>query len=301
MNHLIRSLVYSFLTFQALAGSAQNVALTFDDGFDPQSQEQATQWNTAILTSLSLANVKAVLFVAGKRVDSPEGLELVAQWGRHGHQVANHTYSHRNFGSQEVSMEAFVADVKRNEELLEGLPGWTKRFRFPYLKEGGTAQKRDGFRQWLTAHDYRSGAVSIDASDWYYNSRYLKWREKNPQDEPAAYRDAYLNHIWDRASYYESLSQRLFQRSANHVPLLHTNAINAAFLTDLIAMFRSKGWNIVSPEEAFRDPLYAALPNTLPAGESVLWSFAKQRALPELRYPAEDGRYEEPILNALGL
>jgi peptidoglycan/xylan/chitin deacetylase (PgdA/CDA1 family) len=72
----------------------------------------------------------------------------VKEWGNAGHDVGNHTYSHLNFGSEQTTLEAFTADVVKNEALLKGLPGWTPRFRFPYLKEGKTAAKRDEFRRW---------------------------------------------------------------------------------------------------------------------------------------------------------
>jgi hypothetical protein len=69
----------------------------------------------------------------------------------------------------------------------------------------------------------------------------------------------------------------------------------------MIHMFRSKGWTIISPAEAFSDPLYSMTPAVLPAGESILWSLAKQARVPHLRYPAEDDVYEKPILDKLGL
>ena len=191
--------------------------------------------------------------------------------------------------------------MERNETLLKEISGWTKRFRFPYLKEGRTAEKRDGFRRWMTDHGYQAGSVSIDTSDWYYNNSYLVWLENHAQEEPSRLRDAYLEHLWNRASYYDSLSQSIFNRSVKHVILLHTNAINATFLDDIIAMFRSKGWNIISPEEAYQDPVYSEKPDVLPAGESILWSIAKEKGMQGLRYPAEDGVYEKPILDALGL
>jgi hypothetical protein len=88
-------------------------------------------------------------------------------------------------------------------------------------------------------------------------------------------------------------------RSVKHVLLLHTNAINAAFLPDVIAMFKSRGWSIVSPREAFDDPVYSMSTNVLPAGESILWALAKERGIDGLRYPAEDSVYEAPIMDAL--
>jgi hypothetical protein len=79
------------------------------------------------------------------------------------------------------------------------------------------------------------------------------------------------------------------------------NAINASFLPDVLAMFREKGWKAVSAMTAFEDALYATAPVVLPAGESIVWSLAKQSAIPGLRYPAEDSVYEKPLLDALGL
>jgi peptidoglycan/xylan/chitin deacetylase (PgdA/CDA1 family) len=282
-----------------LVVAAQNIAFSFDDGFDPRSQVNAAQWNAALLEGLAQSDVKAIFFASGSRVDSPQGLSLVADWGDSGHDVSNHTYSHFSLGSN--LLEDFIADVEKNEALLVNMPGWVKRFRFPYLKEGRTAEKRDGFRQWMADHGYQSGAVSIDASDWYYSNRYEAWLVNHHTEDPVAFRTAYLNHLWDRASYYDGLSQSIFNRSINHVLLLHTNAINAAFITDVVAMFRAKGWNIIDPDEAYSDAVYATVPDSLPAGESILWSFAKQNEVPDLRYPAEDAQYEKPVLDSLGL
>jgi len=300
MNRVTASIAFFLLTLPTY-GVAQNLAFSFDDGFNPSSQPQAAEWNAAILDSLSKAEVKSIFYVTGSRVDTPEGLSLVSDWGADGHLVANHTYSHFSLGSGQISLESFISDVEKNEELLKGLEGWTKRFRFPYLKQGRTTEKRDGFRKWMSGNGYATGAVSIDASDWYYSNRYVSWLKDHAQEDPSIFRNAYLDHLWNRASFYESLSQRIFNRSTNHVILLHTNAINAAFLTDIITMFRSKGWNIISPEKAYQDPLYSEIPEVLPAGESILWSLAKQNELTGLRYPAEDGVYEKPILDALGL
>ena len=283
------------------SAAAQTLALTFDDGFDPREEPQSAFLNAAILDALAYAEVRSMLFVAGRRVDSADGLALVRAWGDAGHGIANHTYSHPSLGSTRVTLDDFVADCERNEALLRDLPGWTRRLRFPYLKEGDTAVKRDGLRAWMARHDYRSGAVSIDASDWYYDARFRAWRAAHPDGDPAPFRRAYLAHLMDRAAYYDGLSRRVVGRSVAHVLLLHANAINAAFLPDVIAMFRAGGWTIVPPEDAYRDPVYQALPDGLPAGESLVWSLAREAGVPRLRYPGEDDVYEKPILDALGL
>jgi peptidoglycan/xylan/chitin deacetylase (PgdA/CDA1 family) len=283
-----------------LCGHAQRVALTFDDGLNPREHSEAAAWNAAILRGLDAAGVKSILFAAGRQV-AGAGMALVKNWGLAGHGIGNHTYSHMDLGSDGTGLAQYIADVERNESLLKEIPGWTRRFRFPYLKEGDTAAKRDGMRAWLAQHGYASGAVSIDASDWYYDQRYQAWLAMHPNSDPAPFRQAYLDHLWNRAAYYESLSKQLLGRSVDHVLLLHTRHINADFLPDIIAMFRAKGWTIIAPAQAYDDPLYSMKPATLPAGESILWALAKQAGLPGLRYPAEDDVYEKPILDRLGL
>ena len=295
----VPSAFFIIATFLPIIANAQSVALTFDDGLDPREQPQAAAWNKAILDALAANGIKSILFAAGERVDNPAGMALVRDWGLAGHSVGNHTYSHSDFNEKSTTLAAFITDVERNETLLNSTPGWTPRFRFPYLKEGDTALKRDGMRAWLTAHHYESGAVSIDASDWYYDDRYAKWRASHPHADSGSFRNVYLEHLWGRAAYYDGLSRQLFGRSTKYIILLHTRRINAEFLPNIIAMFRSKGWVIISPAEAYQDPLYAMKTEILPAGESILWSLAKQAGVPHLRYPAENDIYEKPILDRL--
>jgi peptidoglycan-N-acetylglucosamine deacetylase len=287
------------LVLFATSGCGQSLALTFDDGLDPRAQPEAAAWNQSILDGLARANVRSMLLPACNRVESVQGMRLVHAWARAGHSIANHTFSHWNLASREVTAEAFIADVEKCDRLLRDLQGWTPRLRFPYLKEGDTVEKRDTVRQWLTRNGYRAAPVSIDASDWYYNDRFLAWRKSHPNGDVAAYRNAYLAHLWDRANYYDELSKRVLRRAVKHVLLLHTNAINATFISDVIAMFRSRGWTIVGAEEAFGDPAYASAPDTIPAGESILWALAKQAGVEGLRYPPEDGVYEEALLTEL--
>ena len=296
-----KSALLALLLAMPMSAAAERLALSFDDGFNPVAQPNAANLNASLLRALAEQNVRTIFFVAGSRVDSDEGLRLVQAWSRAGHLVANHGYSHLNLNSSKVTLQTFIDDVKKNETVLAKLTQGEKRFRFPYLKEGDSEQKRDGFRQWLRLNSYASGAVSIDASDWYYDRRLRDWLEKNPGKYPSTFRKPYLAHLLDRANYYSCLAKRTLGRDVDHVILLHTNTINAYFLSDVIAMFRAAGWEIIDPSEAYKDAVYAKQLAVLPAGESIIWSLAKQAGVPNLRYPAEDGVYEEPKLDALGL
>jgi peptidoglycan/xylan/chitin deacetylase (PgdA/CDA1 family) len=281
--------------------SEPGISFSFDDGFDPRKQSQAAEWNASILRALADARLRVTYFPAGNVVDSKEGLQLVEAWNDAGHWIGNHTYKHQNLNSERITASSFVEDIEYNESLLGHFSNWSKRLRFPYLKVGATAQERDYVRKWLKSHGYQSGAVSIDASDWYYDVRFKQWKGQNPKEDSSAFRDAYISHLWERAEYYENLSQQTVGGRSSHVMLLHTNAINAEFLPHVIEMFREKGWRFVSSEEAFNSPLFQLEPSVVPAGESILWALAKQVGIANLRYPAEDAKYEKPILDSLGL
>lgn len=274
------------------------LALTFDDGFSPEESVEAASWNQKLLDGLAAMQVQSMILPAGKRVETEAGMALLRQWSAAGHQIGNHTHCHKSLSAKDMTLTRYTADVQRAERLLSVLPGWTPRFRYPYLKEGDTREKRDGMRTWLQTHGYRPAAVSIDTSDWYYNERFLQLLKEGKTDRLPSLQAAYLNHLLNRAQYYDQLAQDVLQRSPKHVMLLHTNALNAAYIRSIITMFRSRGWEVVSPQQAYDDPLYAMEPDVLPAGESLVWSLAKAKGMPGLRYPAEDGQYEAAVLDA---
>lgn len=278
----------------------QSIALTFDDGpnmADTVGLSPADR-NAAILSQLAKAGLKSILFVTRTDAD-PERNNLIREWGAEGHQIGNHTATHPDF--DEVTLADFEQELLTCDKAIRAMPGFTRRFRFPYLKEGNTAEKRDGFRAFLEANSYKAGPVSVDASDWYYSQRLTARLKDHPAADTLPYRDAYLRHLYERAQYYDGLSRTVLGRSVAHVLLLHHNLINAIFLKDVIQMFKAKGWTLIDSEVAFRDPLYEMRPNTLPAGESILWALAKQHGVPNLRFPGEDDIYEKPLLDRLHL
>ena len=121
--------------------------------------------------------------------------------------------------------------------------------------------------------------------------------------EIAKYKDFYVQHILERANYYEKLSFEMNTRHINHTLLLHHNLTSSLFLGDLIKEFREKGWHVISADKAFEDKIFDTIPKLQHAGESLIYSLAKQSGnyAKSLRYPAEDSRYEKDKMNKLGL
>ena len=280
----------------------QSIAFTFDDG--PKIEDGAhlkpTERNTLLLQQLKEFGVKSALFIT-LRDTHDSGLVLARKWGEEGHMIGNHTISHPFFCNSKVTLQSFEQELLGCDSVIRKMPGYSKRFRFPYLNEGNTKAKRDGFRLFMKSIGYKPAPVSVDASDWYYNSRLLSRLRDNPAFNIEPFRKAYLNHLWNRACYYDSLSRQVLGRSVRHILLLHHNTINAMFLGDVIRMFKEKGWKIIDAESAFKDPVYKMEPKILPAGQSIIWGLAKEKKFKGLRYPGEDDIYEKPILDALGL
>jgi peptidoglycan/xylan/chitin deacetylase (PgdA/CDA1 family) len=288
------------------------IAFTFDD---PKTDGGAgLSWqliNERILSSLAKRKIKAVLFVCGKRVDSDAGQSLVAAWDRAGHDIGNHSYSHLYFNASggtdsdgaNVTLAAFEADVLKNEPLIRDYRHFVRLFRYPFFKEGDTTEKRDGMRSFLRQRGYRIGRATIDASDWAISRRLESRAQASPSIDLTSYADFFLQHIWERARFYDSLAWRVLKHPVRHTVLLHHNALNAFFLDELIAMFVAKGWKPVDAEWAYADPVYDLQPKILPAGESLIWALARQAGgfEEELRYPGEDDVYENPKMDALKL
>jgi peptidoglycan/xylan/chitin deacetylase (PgdA/CDA1 family) len=286
----------------AATSQAQSIAFTFDDGPDMADNVvmTAAERNTAILAQLSAAGVTSILFVT-RTDDNEQRNQLIRDWGAAGHGVANHSATHPNFDSAALSLERFEQDVLQCDAAIRSIPGYTKRFRFPYLKEGDTRAKRDGFRAFLKSIGYRPAPVSVDTSDWYYSALLRDRLKENAQIDRTPYRDAYLRHLYERATYYDGLSRAVLGRSVLHVMLMHHNLINALFLKDAIRMFQEHGWHVINATTAFEDPVYSAEPDIVPAGESILWALAKQHGIGGLRWPGEDDSYEKPILDKIAL
>jgi len=287
---------------QVPSANERRVALTMDDpNLQDTPRYTAEERNRLILEQLAARRVQVMLFVCGKRIDSPQGAALLRAFDGAGHLLANHSYSHQNYNDPSSTRAALALDMAQCEALIAPYPGFRRRFRFPFLKEGETLQKRDAAREVLRERGYANGHVSIDASDWAYDQKLCQRLQAAPAMDLSAFRTAYLKHMLERAHYYDRLATTLTGRSIAHALLLHHNLLNALFLGDLMDALERDGFRIIAPEQAYSDPVFAIQPAALPAGESLIWALAHgdARLRAGLRYPGEDDTYEAEALQRL--
>jgi len=125
------------------------LAITMDD--PTLKLDSNLRWpdaNSRILKALDSRNIRAALFVCGMRVDEYEGSKLLSAWDQAGHMICNHSYSHLNYCGP-TSYADFAVDFLKNEKIIAPYHNRTLLFRYPFLKEGDTADKRDRFRALL--------------------------------------------------------------------------------------------------------------------------------------------------------
>ncbi|MEM9884252.1 MAG: polysaccharide deacetylase family protein [Bacteroidota bacterium] len=282
------------------------VSFTFDDGITRDILHYPFEaWNEMILAALDSADLKAIFFVTGFNKSDDKGQYLLDTWDKSGHRIANHTFSHPNFSDPKNTVANFENELLRTDSLIHSYANYIPLFRFPYLKEGKTRSRIDSIRAVLEKHNYRNGHVTIDASDWYINSRLIKKMSATGKEkvDVETYKNFYLEHILARANYYEQLSYEMNKRHILHTLLLHHNLTSALFLNDLIERFKAEGWEVIDADLAYQDRIFKYATTTIPAGESLIWSMAKEKGMydAQLRYPAEDSRYEAPKMDSLGL
>jgi len=100
----------------------RRLALTFDDGPDPE-------WTPRVLDLLAAAGVRATFFVIGER--AARAPALVARMAAEGHEVANHSWSHRNLWF--CGPGATREQVQRGHDTIAELTGRAPRhFRPPW-------------------------------------------------------------------------------------------------------------------------------------------------------------------------
>ncbi|MCE9649401.1 MAG: glycosyltransferase [Parvibaculum sp.] len=111
-------------------GGDKKIALTFDDGPDPE-------WTPQILDILKEKKVPATFFVIGSNAESNPG--LVQRLLADGHEVGSHTFTHPNLSV--TPEEAVRLELNATQRLFEALTGRSLRlFRPPYL---GDAEPTD--------------------------------------------------------------------------------------------------------------------------------------------------------------
>jgi peptidoglycan/xylan/chitin deacetylase (PgdA/CDA1 family) len=201
---------------------------------------------------------------ADKLERSPDGARALQIWIGAGHPLANHTYSHLDFTKS--SVEDFQKEILRNEPALQLLtPEKAKSdwrwFRYPYLHEGDTLDKRRAVREFLRVNGYRIAQTTIDWEDYLWNGAHARCVDKRDAQAIEWLRSSYLAEAerWTRVQ--REFARQVWGRDISHVALLHLGSFSSAILPDLFKLLEREGLEIVTLEDAHSDPVYESDPD----------------------------------------
>ena len=267
MSRFVATWIFSLFfvadaSVQAPSISTKRIALTFDDaprGDGPMftGDERAS----VLVATLKQASAGPVaFFVTTRDLDKPGRRARVARYASAGHLIANHSHTHQWL--LRTDTDAYIADIDIAARKLDGLQNrpW---FRFPFLDEGVPLEKRDAVRAALLKRRLVNGYVTVDNYDWYLEQKWAQAKREGRTVDLEALKGAYVDMLLGAIKFYDDLAVRWLKRSPVHTLLLHENDVGALFIDDLIVALRAQGWQIVSPDEAYADPVAAIEPVTL--------------------------------------
>lgn len=156
-NEDIHTYPSSYVITRWGANQDKKIALTFDDGPDPEYTPQ-------ILDILKKYNVPATFFVLGSNGNANQ--EILERIVDEGNELGNHTYSHPNISL--LSPEQVQFELSANERLFEGVLGRKSLlFRPPYSEdiEPENSQQVAPLVE-TTKLGYYTVGMHIDPNDW---------------------------------------------------------------------------------------------------------------------------------------
>jgi len=247
---------------------AMEISITVDDipsnGELPQQTERIAI-ASKILAVFTKHHIKGVYgLLNGEKIDKFSEAESIAnRWVQSGHFLGNHTYQHLDLATQNA--DNYIDNIKKNERALKKLM-FDKDyhyFRYPYLSEGNTQEKRDNIRSFLFTNGYKIAPVTVDFFEYEWNDPYVRCLNKNDNEAIAWLKKTYLEQAMNALIISHELSMMLFNRDIKNVLLIHINAMTADMLDDLLTAYEKQGVTFISLKEALSDEVYKINPNVV--------------------------------------
>ncbi|WP_331345300.1 polysaccharide deacetylase family protein [Cellvibrio sp. UBA7661] len=282
--------------------NAREIALTFDDAPTPDSVLMTGVERTQkIIAALKKANVPdALIFVKAGHIDS-QNADRLTQYADAGFHLANHSFSHQSAG--QIGVNAYAEDAYKAHLALKSFKNVLNFHRFPYLHYGKDLADINQLQALLTELGYKDGYVTVDNFDWYISSLITKAAEEKKTIDYEKARDFYVNSLYDSIEFYDAIAKKTLKRSPRHVLLLHENDAAALFIGDLVNHLRSKGWKIISPQQAYKDTIAKKFPQVALHKQGRVAAIASSKGIPdtELRHPSENEQYLDQAFAKAGV
>ena len=263
------------------SGEQQSIrlAITLDDlpwvGPLP-SGDTAQQALERIAAVLRVHDAPATGFVVCNRAVEDEA--TLHAWAAWGNTLGNHSAAHRDLNRTPV--DEWVADVAACDDYLERF-GEAKLplFRFPFLHEGDTSEKRARVVRALDELGLSKAHVTVDNSEWILTRAHARALAAGDARARRAVGDAFIKHILAAMHHADEVARRKVGRPVAQVLLLHANSVVEDYLDELLLALRKSGVEFISVNDALADPVYSRTDEYVgPKGLSWLYRMQPQSA-----------------------
>lgn len=278
-------LVYS----SSLMAAQFEVALTVDDlpvHMDLPPGKTRLDVANEFLATLKKHHIKNVygFVVAGRIKGDKVNYSVLKTWVHGGQLLGNHTYGHVNL--DKVTANQFIHQIQMDEPYLTKLMGKKDYhyFRYPYLHEGETLDKRNAVRHFLFANNYKIAQVTMDFEDYLWNNPYARCVKKGDRASIEWLKKSYLKNALNSITVAHQLSMSIFHRDIKNILLVHIGAFDAQMLDQVLTAFEKRGVKIILLKEALQDKVYSINPNIANINTDTFYTqmrMAKKIPMPE--------------------
>lgn len=273
-------LLIALMFFLSVSVDGKEIALTFDDApYDDSAHFKSAERTNLLIRKLEKLNTGPVMvFAVPCRFEKERSIASLKLWRNSGHYIANHSCSHPDL--DKMTAQLYIENLEKADQLLKAFfPSDIKFFRYPYLHEGDTSEKRDKVREWLTKNGYRNGYVSIDNDEWLFHHKLNQAKRAGKKIDYEQVGNLYVRHIVSALDYYDGLAVDMLGRRPKHVLLLHEIDSSVLFIEPLVDALKEKGWKIIDPTHAYSDPIYDEVPNNLYSNNGLIAQIAEERGV----------------------
>lgn len=285
----------------ATPNEIKQIAITFDDAPRGDSVLSGNERTAMLIDSLEKANVKKAMFFLTTRGINDKTINRINAYQNAGHSIAHHSHQHRWLHKTDLAV--YQQDFETAHNIIKNYPNFKAFFRFPYLDEGRSREKTDAMRTFLSEKNYENGYVTVDTYDWHMESLYKAAVKRGDTINMQKLKQLYVNTLTEAVTFYDGVATKYLKRSPKHVLLLHENDLAAYFIDDLVANLRAEGWEIISAEEAFQDPISKVVTKTLFNGQGRVSAIARDLGAEakNLVSKTEDEKYLEKLFTESGV
>ena len=113
----------------------------------------------------------------------------------------------------------------------------------------------------LSANGYRVAQVTLDFEDYAWNDPYARCVVKNDAAAIERLKALYISTAVEYIRLGQTMAKLIYGRDIKHVLLLHLGGFETVMLPQLLTYLHSRGFSLVTLEEAETDSAYQSDPN----------------------------------------